>query len=539
MKKFIKTNKEILLLSFAISFMIFIHEQINIFSSNIDDMWFDIYHLLPMILIEFIGVFIAISIVLYLIKKYKKKIFKILYLIIFSLFISLYIEGNFLTKFLPSLEGNVINWSDYTVMKIVSAFVWLIPLIIVFILLKKIKYKKLKKYSIYTVTLIILMLMVSLISMGFRQDVFRKKENVVTTKINIDNISKNKNFIIIMLDTINGYDFESALKQTGDPNMFDDFTYYSDAMSVYPYTKYSVPHMLIDNKFLNQSSYQDYIDKGLDESKILERLENGKYSLNIYSQGLRYNSNYSRIENISKGVIFRKKYFIKEQIKITAFKFLPYFLKNFSHIESFDMNNCKETPPGLERFYWGTRSNYNRLKESSFNVIDQNYFGFFHFEGGHVPFDIDKDFNYYENGDGTQVGKEAASLKLASLYIDKLKSSNLYDNSIIIVLSDHGYNLEEDLFRRGSPILLIKGYDEHHKMIRNNDKVSHDYLIDAYMDLLDNKKSTDLFKDLPESRYYYTYPTFTDDTVITEYVQTGSRDSYSTFKPTGKKYIRK
>ncbi len=237
MKEFIKKNKEILLLSLAISFMVFIHEQINIYSSNIDDIWFDLYQLLPLIILEFILLFIAIGIVLFLIKKYKNKLYKIIYLIIFSLFVSLYIEGNFLTKFLPSLEGNKIIWSDYTLMMFISLVVWILPLVLVFLFLKKYKYMKVKKASIYTVTLIILMLFVSLISMGFRKNVFVRKLNTVTTQVNLENISKNKNFIVIMLDTINGYDFEKALKETGNPDMFEDFTNYADVMSRDPYTE--------------------------------------------------------------------------------------------------------------------------------------------------------------------------------------------------------------------------------------------------------------------------------------------------------------
>ena len=58
------------------------------------------------------------------------------------------------------------------------------------------------------------------------------------------------------------------------------------------------------------------------------------------------------------------------------------------------------------------------------------------------------------------------------------------------------------------------------------------------MDLLDNKKSTEIFKNLPEERYYYTY-NYNDESVITEYKQTGANNSFDTIKPTGKKYIHK
>ena len=54
----------------------------------------------------------------------------------------------------------------------------------------------------------------------------------------------------------------------------------------------------------------------------------------------------------------------------------------------------------------------------------------------------------------------------------RLKEKGVYDNSIIIVLADHGYIEGRDDGRQ-NPILYIKGLNEHHKMITSPSLTSH------------------------------------------------------------------
>jgi hypothetical protein len=61
MKKLLKKTSKGIILSLAICFMIFVSEQITSYASNIDDYWFDIYRLFPVIVLEFIVGFLLLS----------------------------------------------------------------------------------------------------------------------------------------------------------------------------------------------------------------------------------------------------------------------------------------------------------------------------------------------------------------------------------------------------------------------------------------------------------------------------------------------
>ena len=60
-----------------------------------------------------------------------------------------------------------------------------------------------------------------------------------------------------------------------------------------------------------------------------------------------------------------------------------------------------------------------------------------------------------------------------------------------------------------NPILYIKGLNEHHKMITSQTPISYGDLVNGYIELLEGKKSTEIFKDIPKDRerkyMYYVY----------------------------------
>ena len=106
-------------------------------------------------------------------------------------------------------------------------------------------------------------------------------------------------------------------------------------------------------------------------------------------------------------------------------------------------------------------------------------------------------------------------------------------------MSDHGYNIDGRIEGRQNPILYIKGMNEHHKMNTSDKPISQEDLINIYDDLLDGKKSTELFKDIPNkrTRRYLLYA-YTKENHMVEYEQTGKAWDLETLKKTGREFNR-
>ena len=239
----------------------------------------------------------------------------------------------------------------------------------------------------------------------------------------------------------------------------------------------------------------------------------------------------------------------KQELKYILYKYLPYNLKKYSDIETMNFAECINSTNQNEIFNWANRFVYPRiLSNSVLEKIETNYFHFIHTEGAHEPYDMDKNLNFVE--DGIYMQKVEASLTMIKAYIDRLKDNNVYDNSIIIVMADHGANgqsldgvtwpernAKEYWYTASNPLLCIKGFNETHEMIQSDVPVSYIDLQQAFAELIDGKQSFDLFDNVEKNRkrtmllYNVSLPEH-----IVEYETYGTAREWDKFVPTGNVY---
>ena len=535
-------------LCFVFCFMLFIYEPIIMYATNIDDFWFDLGTMIvPVIKIFLIFLLLTILMVsiLYfinkLLSKTKFKIFKnyklfeIIILIGFVLFFVTYIQGNYLIGNLPPLDGSSYAENKYIVENVITLSILLIISLIVIISCKKINIEKTIKYTTYISLAILVMLSISLLTTLISNKAFITKDGTMFSTENINDVSLNKNFYIYVLDTIDSREFYETLNENMEyKDLFNDFTYYPDTLSTYAYTRDSIPQILTGEVNDNEKNISDYSTDALNNSPLFEKLQNQQYDMNIYDLDLIWNGQ-KKYE--IKNVILRKNSkinlfsFFKQELKYVLFKYVPYGLKKYSKVESIDFNLC------TEKFLWGSDIAYNNMiSNPKMNILDNNQFQFIHIEGAHPPFDLDRNLNRIDNG--TFKEKILANINVLSTFINRLKSNGVYDNSAIIILADHGYSDVTNLGRY-NPILLIKGTDEKHEMKISNLPISYGDLMEAYLDLLDGKKSTELFKNISKNRTRnFIWYNFNKEDYMVEYVTNGKAWEIDKFKKTGKIFER-
>lgn len=531
-----------IILAFVISFMLFIYEPITMYANNVYDFWFDLsIIIIPVIEIFVISFIILLSIFLltyFINKKISKKInfYNMLLIVAFIIFFASYIQGNFLIGNLPPLDGTKFEWDKYKIDNIITIIVWLVIITAYSITIIKYKTEKVINVSKYICLAVFGMISISLISTALTaENVFIKKEIYNVTTENIDKVSKDKNFFIFLVDAVDSRTFNKVLKESKYKNTFEDFTYYPDTLSGYAFTRDSIPFILTGEWNENKDDFIKYYNNAMDNSVLLNTLKEKEYNLNIYEEDIKWN-NAKKISNIKevKGQGIKTFTMFKQEIKYILFKYLPYNLKKYSKIEKlyFEKDSGK-----YEFFSWYDLDNYDKLKNNKIIKEDYRIFKFFHLEGAHVAFDLDENMNYIMNG--TYEQKIGATLTIVNTFISKLKENDVYDNSAIVILSDHGYNVNEKIEGRQNPILYIKGMNEHHKMNTSDKPISFADLTDAYLDLLDGKKSTELFSGISNkrTRRYLQY-SYTREDHMVEYEQTGKAWDLDTLKKTGREFNR-
>ncbi len=531
---------EIFIVCFLLCFMCFIYEPIIMYSTNINDFWFDFHTMLLPTIKIFLVIFLILVILSYLwfiiCKKVikKEKIYNISLLCIFVIFFATYVQGNFLIGNLPLIDGSDINWNDYKIDNLLTIIIWTILIFTTIILSKKLSSNKTIKYCSYISFAIFGMLSISLISTLLSTDALKSKDNILFTENNFNKVSDNKNFIILLVDAVDSNTFYNFIENNDDyRKIFNDFTFFPDTMSTYPFTRDSIPLLLSGKINKNEEPFDIFSTNSLNSSPLFETLTEKDYEINLYDQELIWNDNrkynVNNVISISESKVKLKSFF-KQELKYILYKYLPYFLKNFSKIESLNFNFSSDN------YDWRIDNNYKNINNENLKIVNNKQFKFIHTEGAHSPFDLNKNLNRISNG--TYKEKVEANFKIIESYLNKLKENNVYDNSIIIILADHGYS-ENTILERMNPILFIKGFNEKHEMNISNLPISHVDLITTYKELLENKKSTELFKNIDYNRKRnFLYLSAKNPNHMIEYETEGKANDISKFKKTGNIFDR-
>lgn len=541
------------ILFFVSCFMLLIFEPILMYATNINDFWFDFQLMIGPVLSIFVRVFLIGIVIIFaiynadLLLSNKLLLYKGITLIGFILFILIYLQGNWLAGNLPALTGEEIAWREYGKSEnfiLISATCILTVALVISI--KKRGLDRTVFYGASCTLTIFVMLFVALISTVVADKALDSKDTFSPTLKNYNTISSNKNFLIFLVDSVNSTVCYDVMMEDDDfLEMMEDFTYYPDAMSVYPQTRDSIPAILTGSVYYNETNFTDFSTNAYNQSPFFEKLTQYSYGINLYSNAITWKGTRKyNIENVAS--IYDSSIdlndFMEQEFKYIKFRYLPYSLKQLSKIETLDFETCRITNSEYVRYPKANKKNYEHITENS--ILDkqsQNYFQFIHCDGSHAPYNLDKDLNIIEGG--TEKQKTAASLTLIKAYLQRLKDNDAYDNSVIVIMSDHGFpsgNEPEQPYKnldRLNPILFIKGINEKHEMLESDRSVSYMNLQDAFSDLLDGKQSTELFTELePGRKRTVIWQVINKENHKVEYETTGSARDPRKFTPTGNVY---
>ena len=478
------------LLSVATCFMFFFYAPLELYFTNIDEFWYDIYVIAPIMFCAFLigGVISVLGFAL--LAKWSEKWCKAALMSLFVVFICSYVQGNYLIKYLPVMNGKIPDWSQYVGGRIQSVCLWIAVIVITAVLLHILHMDRMYTLIRGVSACMLLMFAVTLGTLCITNHGMKGKTNLCVTTDYELTMSKDRNFVILLWDTLDGGAFSDIVLGDADKEaVFEDFTCYDNAMSMYPLTTYSLPHILSGMRFENQMMPQEYFDRVLTTAPLFRELEDDGYVLDLYDLDLRINGTTAqRFENVGKYTKKLSSYsdFARWQVLLVGMKYAPFDLKRFSFVDPRAFEWLMIPENGSEALKSGNNMQFYRtLSEKPIEYREGKCFKFIHMWGAHPPYEYDGELNYLPSG-ATCAQSSEMCITLTDLYLRKLKESGVYDNSVIIVMSDHGngeYYEEDNMSQHAT--LLIKGINEKHPLQVNERPVSFDDLQSAYLHLLD------------------------------------------------------
>lgn len=547
--KMIKSIFPAICLVAALLFLLALYGPVEVYLTNIEDFSYDVWDvIINMLPVFLLGTFIAVLAFL-LIYRINTKLYSVFLTIGFAALAAIYVQGNFFSGNLPPLDGTVINWAEYDGQRFASIIIWVLALAISFLLMIILKAEKFGKFIGGVCLFAIVMLAVTAVLIGITEDGFRAKEQVYVSDKGLLEIGDEENFIILLLDCVGGEEAQTAIEENKElKEAFKDFTLFPDTVGCYPYTQYSIPFLFSGEWYENNEQFGEYNERAFRESGFLKQLESRSFRIGIYDDSVP--SSYESAGRFMNTCVINSRVFkypveyIKTQLKLTFFKYLPYDVKRFCVMvpDFLYANSQKKTDNMDSLFFWGDSDFYSRVVSDGITELSGKKFSFIHLEGAHNPFRYDADMNYKE--DASYEDAVGACLKIAATFVEKIRQSDVYPNTTIIIMADHSYvpTGEYPTVREGrqNPILMIKGKHESHDYIVSGAPISYVDLMEAYSRLLDGEKAEDAFdakKGDIRDRRFLNYVFLYED-CLEEYIQSGYATDSLTFQPTGKVFER-
>lgn len=297
-------------------------------------------------------------------------------------------------------------------------------------------------------------------------------------------LSSSRNVLVLVLDGLQTTEFHRLLAE--EPALresFGGFTYFRNALADFPITHASLPAILTARRYDNSEPYLDFIEAAYSSSSSLPKiLKQRGYTVDLYGLFRAVWADASVMSNVRppRGGLRGFGGDLADLLDLGLFRALPQPGKRLVYANQRWCLRRLAARLGLGRraevsIAGGIQDSVDFLREFQHSSTPPGpgpAFKLFHLLGPHPPLSIN------ERGERESLPYDAAnyrrasvgSIRVAEAFLRELRRRGLYDRSLILVLSDHGYavpfELPPDVVARGSadptpygralPLILVK-----------------------------------------------------------------------------------
>ncbi|MCR4909458.1 MAG: sulfatase-like hydrolase/transferase [Lachnospiraceae bacterium] len=506
----------------CLCFTLFLAGPLFLYLSNREELWFDIYNMLPVILPVFLISMVllgGLTVFLYRLHPLAGRVFVTL---VFIMALAFYIQGNFIGCDYGELNGDTVHWNEFPRYAKESLILWLgIPLGAA-VTVKLAGFKNVSRIAALAGLIIIGMQLAALSPKLITGGMKPQDTRVITTDAS-NTYSSGKNIVFLLFDALDAELTNEALE--ADPSLREelkDFIYYPDTAGMYQNTKCSAPYILTGELYKNEEPFPDYVEKAYRDTDLYNQLDERNFAYGLYAESTFVSKDMEgRVENLrsNRKVPSSSAAFCKMLYRFVFFRYAPHQLKQFFWFYSGDFNTLISLKEDVDYELFPLEEQlrlYDILVNGEFQIDNtRNVFKYFHTRGVHKPYEFDAEMQPL-SGDGSGSIDEAAKgcFKFLKDYIARLKAEGLYDNTALIVLSDHGYTLYHQ-----NPTLMFKNFNADHPFTISDSPVSFEDLVPAIEKLAGDggsgKTTADIFGNAPSDRirpyYFYEWNTESGD----------------------------
>ena len=423
--------------SFFFSFTILFFSPSYLYYRNI----LEIPYLYSDIVLIFVVLSLATGAIISIILLFLKgKLHQRAVVLVFALGLLFWIQGHILVWNYGLLDGREIVWSAYLLNGIIDSAIWIVILGVALF----------KAPSFYKSIAVASIILIVVQAGGLAAEAYLAPEEPSWKYWSLEyndtamfEFSQEQNVIVLVLDAFRSDIFQEIIDEDDSyREMFEGFTYFRNAAGGYPYTDASIPLILTGEYNDNSKLRSDYIKSTFLNTSIPRLLKKNDYRIDMYPlKGLEatvYISN-----ETASNVATQERIKVKRTVdgisgameiqRLTFFRLVPHFLKRYFYFMPF-IGTGGQGDGSHDLVF------YNMLVSNTTSLNDEKIFKFYHNLGPHPPLILnaqlhDEKLPFNNTGYKEQA---KASLRISGELIKQLKKHNVYDNSLIFIVGDHG-----------------------------------------------------------------------------------------------------
>ncbi len=282
--------------------------------------------------------------------------------------------------------------------------------------------------------------------------------------------SSQKNIFVILFDSFQSDIFEEIIKE--NPAVFaklDGFTFFRQTITAAHSTYLSMPTIHSGSIYSNQP-IQDYLKEGIQKKSFLVTLASKGYEASLINSvwpcptGVTC-GRFAHVVDDFWSPIIRE---VALLLDVSLYRFVPSFFRPQLYNRGEGTVQKLKIIAGWKSLAQFDIEFFQLLKSRLSPSTDRPVVRFLHSYITHVPVDVNAECGSVGNEPwnwGTAKGESRCAVKLFTKFLDDLKEKGLYDKSLIVLMSDHGAglsnNLEPPTLARARALLVIKPFESH------------------------------------------------------------------------------
>lgn len=516
-------NKDIIIriaiFSIFVIFTFCLYAPMEIYLTNRGEFWFNLRILLQYVLLFSMAAFmVAVAVGIIIWKLFGLEGVKAFCTLAFAAGICVYIQGNFLNIKLGELNGRSIDWKKYNARMALDFLVYFILISIVltfiYVRMRHIDDARKIKVMLFIASTVIVMqlsqLVVLLVPAIIDGELSELKKNILTTN-EIDSLGS-ENVVVLVVDSFDKRYVNEWIENHPEQHVLDGFTFFENYTCVYPNTIPNMTTMFVEDIFRNEKNMSDWANEKYEDDVFWKDLIKDEYKLSIYTDNIDIVPSGLRDEIVNNNYVLltvnNKKSFFHHIYRLVICRYGPNILKKKFWMNGTEFDDlCSINTKNNEAYNIDNASYINHVLNDTIKVEEGKTFKLFHIWGAHEPYTIDSQGSIATESDYKSTTE--GIMILIDAYIASMKEKGIYDDSVFVIMGDHGNNGKHNVM--SSPAFLIKYKNSDGNIAYDNNPMSHVDFGRIILDAVDLAEINNNSKEPSGKRYYYAYVYKNDD----------------------------